>query len=317
MVFEVLSGIMRSGVLSLIVELLVPLMLITFVFGVAARALIFFTTKRQDWFAKEFERRVSKFIDKEEPGVSPDRSFYLLTKSLLEKTFYEIFEIRDRMGRRKKDRMMTLSDRVFMIRAGCAWIIKDILKQVKFLKWHDGNPKLLAITKTTFQQNPYFNRVFAIVPISGLNDLVSILPGMFVIGGIFGTFLGIVNGLPKLGGMSLEDAQMSKQVMDAFLFEVSFAMNSSIIGILLSVVMTLINTALSPEKVFTSMIERFESTLDLLWYRSNNNDYPVGVKEFDEHKDPVEALAEEAVASEVSKTERSRHLDVARKTKAS
>lgn len=317
MVFEILSKVMSSGALSFIVELLVPLMIGAFLLGVAARALIFYTIRRQDWFAMEFEKRVNKFIDKEEPGTSPNRSFYLLSKSLLEKTFYEVFEVRDRLARRKKDRMMTLSDRTFMIRSGCAWIIKDILKQVKFLKWHDGNPKLLNITKTTFQQNPYFNRVFAVVPISGLNDLVSILPGLFVVGGIFGTFLGIVNGLPKLGGMSLEDAQLSKQVMDSFLFEVSFAMNSSIIGIFLSVMMTLVNTVFSPDKVFTTMIERFESSLDLLWYRSDNNEYPHGTKSFDEHKDPVEALAEEAVSSEVLKTERTRQLDVAKKSKAS
>ncbi len=317
MVFKILSGIMSSGILHIAVELLVPFMLLVFTVGVVARTLIFYTVKRQDWFAKEFEKRASHFIDHEEPGTSPHRSFYVLTKSLLERTFYEVFEVRDRVARRKKDRMMTLTDRIFMIRSGCAWIVKDILKQTKFLKWHDGNPKLLAITKTTFQQNPYFNRVFAIFPISGLNDVVSILPGLFVIGGIFGTFLGIVNGLPKLGGMSLDDAQMSKQVMDGFLFEVSFAMNSSIMGILLSVLMTIVNTVLSPDKAFMGMVERFEGTLDLLWYRSDNNEYPKNAKSFDEHKDPAAALAEEAVSSEVSKTQRTRQLDVSTKTKAS
>ncbi len=317
MTSEVMKNMMSSDMLTMAVQILLPLMALTFVFGIAARWLIYFTVGRHEWFAREFEKRVNRFIEKEVPGEKTNTSFYLMTKKLLEKTYYEVFEIRERMKRRRNDKILTTGDRIFLIKPGCAWLVRDILKQLKFLRWHDNNPKLINITKNTFQQNPCFNKVFGLVPIGTLNDFVNILPGLFVIGGIFGTFLGIVNGLPKLGGMSLDDVERSKQVMDGFLFEVSFAMNSSIMGILFSVLMTVFNTLTSPEKLFVSMVDRFENSLDLLWYRSNNNDFPLGEDKFDENRDPSEVLAAESLQAELSKTGRKRDLDEVRKTKAS
>src|SRR5690606_19878879 len=137
------------------------------------------------------------------------------------------------------------------------------------------------------------------------------------IGGIFGTFMGIVNGLPKLGGMNLQDVEMSKQVMDQFLWEVSFAMNSSIIGIFLSVSMTFFNTIFSPDKLFVSLVDRFEASLDLIWYRSDNNNYTKELPAFDENKDPVEAMAEQSLNAEINKGVRNRNLDEVRKAKVS
>ena len=71
---------------------------------------------------------------------------------------------------------------------------------------------------------------------------------------------------------------------------------------LTSLAMHIVNTLFNPERVFGSMIDRFESALDLLWYRSDNNRFPSNSVAFDEHKDPSEALAEEAIKLETSKT---------------
>jgi hypothetical protein len=160
-----------------------------FVAGLFFRAIIYFTVRRHEWFAKEFEKRVNRYMEAEVPGKVKDVSFYVLSKRMLERTYYELFEVRDRMKRRKPDGVMSASDRIFLIRQGCAWLVRDILKQVKFLKWTEETPKLLNITKATFQHNPCFNRVFGVFPMEGLNELISILPGLFVVAGILGTFV--------------------------------------------------------------------------------------------------------------------------------
>ncbi|MCK6597507.1 MAG: hypothetical protein L6Q37_04020, partial [Bdellovibrionaceae bacterium] len=188
---------------------------------------------------------------------------------------------------------------------------------LKFLKWTQDTPKLLHITKATFHHNPCFNRVFGVFPISSLNDIVSILPGLFVVAGILGTFIGIAKGLPELGGMNLQDMDSTKNVMDRFLFEISYAMSSSIFGITFSLMLNFINVTFSPDRVFVSMIDRFESSLDLLWYRSDNNEYPSNEKPFDEHKDPQEALAEESIRLELAKGQRTREFDEIKKVKVS
>lgn len=272
-----------------------------FFVGFFFRAMIYYTVRRHEWFARELEKRVNRFIDSEVPGKVENVSFYVLSKKMLERTYYEVFEVRDRMKRRKPDSVMSLTDRVFLIRQGCAWLVKDILKQLKFLKWSEGNPKLLNITKATLQHNPCFNRVFGIFPMAGLNDLISILPGLFVVGGILGTFIGIAGGLQELGTMNLQDIENTKNIMDRFLHEISFAMVTSIVGIIFSLLSHITNVIFSPERSYVSMVDRLESALDLLWYRSDNNNFPDNEKPFDEHRDPVEALAEDALVKEINK----------------
>jgi len=292
-------------------------MAVGFVCGIFLRSMIYYTVRRHEWFSREFEKRVNRFMESETPGKVKDVSFYILSKKMLERTYYEIFEIRDRMKRRKPDTVMATSDRIFLVRQGCAWLVRDILKQVKFLKWTEETPKLLNITKATFQHNPCFNRVFGVFPMAGLNDVLGILPGLFVVTGILGTFIGISGGLGDLGGMNLQDLEATKAVMDKFLHEISYAMKSSIVGIVFSLLSHVFNTMMSPERAYVSMIDRFESALDLLWYRSDNNDYPSEERPFDEHKDAVEALAEDALTKEINKGTRTREMLEVRKPKAS
>lgn len=292
-------------------------MALGFVAGIFFRAMIYYTVRRHEWFSREFEKRVNRFMESEVPGKVNGVSFYVLSKKMLERTYYEVFEIRDRMKRRRPDAVMAWSDRLFLVRQGCAWLVKDILKQLKFLKWTEETPKLLNIAKATFHHNPCFNRVFGVLPMTALNDLIGILPGLFVVTGILGTFIGISGGLGDLGGMNLQDLESTKAIMDKFLHEISYAMKSSIVGIVFSLLSHVANTIMSPERAYVSMIDRFESALDLLWYRSDSNEYPTDEKPFDEHKDAVEALAEDALTKELNKGVRTREMLEVRKPKAS
>jgi hypothetical protein len=280
-----------------------------FAVAVVCRTLIYYTVRRHEWFAREFEKRVNKEIDADTPGRAKRASFYQIAKRYLERTYYESFEARDRFNRRRGDGVMALSDRIFLIKPGCAWLVRDLLKQLKFLKWTDETPKLQQITRATLHHNPCFNRVFGIFPIAALNDFLSILPGLFVVAGILGTFLGIKGGLASLGGMNLSDLETTKSIMDNFLHEIAFAMASSITGIVLSLALHVWNVFLSPDRVFVSLVDRFESALCLLWYRADNNEYPQGEKPFDENRDPVEALAEEALNLQIAKHARPQDLD--------
>lgn len=266
------------------------------------RWVIYYTVRRHEWFARQFEMRVLKFMDTEACKSMKNVSFFLLTKRLLEKSYYEAFAMRDRKNKESFDNVMSMNDRVFLVKQGSAWMVRDILKQLRYLKWSKETPKLQQITRATLHHNPCFNKVFGIFPMSGLNDLITILPGLFVVAGILGTFLGIKGGLVQLGGMDLNDVEGTKTIMDAFLHEISFAMASSIVGIAFSLSLHIFNVILSPERVFVSLVDRFESTMDLLWYRSDNNEVTNENDKFNENRDPVEALAEEALNLEIAKS---------------
>ncbi|MBX3039614.1 MAG: hypothetical protein KF789_02760 [Bdellovibrionaceae bacterium] len=282
------------------------------------RAMIWYTVRRHEWFAREFEKRVNNYVETQQPQAGSNVSFYVLSKRMLEKTYYEAFALRDRLHRRRGDNVMSMWDRVFLVKQGCAWLVKDLLKQIKFLKWTKETPKLQQITRATLHHNPCFNRIFGVLPMTAMNDFIAILPGLFVVAGILGTFVGIAGGLQELGGgMNLQDIENTKNVMDRFLYEISYAMKTSIAGIVFSLAAHILNVIMSPERVYVSLVDRMESSLDLLWYRSDNNDYASEDRPFDEHRDPVEALAEESVNAEVARHNRTRGLDDLRKVKAS
>lgn len=194
-------------------------------------------------------------------------------------------------------------------------MVKDLLRHLMYLRYNkDGRPKLLQIAKNSFQRNPCFSKVFGVLPGDLLTDMTNLLPGMFIVGGIFGTFLGIMKALPDLGSMDLSDVQGSKLIMDQFLLKVAFSMNTSILGIILSVVTSLVNTTFSPIKTFVETVDRLESSLDKIWNISTNNDLPKDIPQFDEHKDPIDALAEQAVDMEYAKAQR-RNGELSNETK--
>lgn len=279
-----------------------PLMLGVFVVGAVLRILVYQTVKRHEWFAREFEDRVTEFMNKELDHKRENVSFFVVTKRLLEKTYYEVFEKREVVRGKNPDKMMTAADRIFLVKMGCAWLVHDILKQVRYLKYGTQPPKLVNITKSTLAKNPAFNRVFGWIPAVSTNDLLNVLPGLLVIGGIFGTFLGVMNGLPELGGMDLNEPEKTKTIMDRFLVDISLSMGASVTGILLSVMLTVINTLFSPERLFVDIVDRFENSLDLLWNYSHSNEVPTGLKPFNEHEDPSEALASASLAQEIERS---------------
>lgn len=278
-------------------EILLPCMVTFFVLAVTLRVLIYYTVKREEWFAKEFSKRVRKFMDARDDKA--EQSFYVISKRLLEITFYEVFEIRSILKRRNPDAIMTLTDRVFLVQQGSARIVSDMLRQIKYLKWGD-RPKFLEISNNTLRNNPCFNRVFGMIPVSTFNDFLNTLPGLFIVGGIFGTFLGIMKALPELGGMNVSDVEGSKLIMDTFLMKIAFSMSSSSIGILLSVCMGLVNTFFSCEKIYMDTVERFENDFDILWSMSSSNKLPVDISTFDADRDPIEVLSEDLIAKELN-----------------
>lgn len=286
-----------DGVVVFATDLLMPVMAIFFIMAISLRCLIYYTVRREDWFSKEFTKRVKKFQDARTEAA--DQSFYVVCKRLLEITYYEVFEVRAIMKRRNPDAIMTVTDRIFLVQQGSARMVTDILKHIKYLKWGE-RPKFLEISNSVLRNNPCFNRVFGIIPVGVFNDFLNTVPGLFIVGGIFGTFLGIMKALPELGGMNLSDVEGSKLIMDNFLLKISFSMSTSIIGIILSVSMSLANTFFSCEKAYMETVERLENELDTLWNMSSNNKLPSQVSTFEADRDPIEVLSEDLIAKELS-----------------
>ena len=281
---------------------LIPGMVMVFCIAVMLRILVHFTVSRELWFAKEFYKRAHAYLDERNPEES-NMSFYIAMKANLEKTYYELFVVRAYMKRRNPDVVMDFTDRFFLIQEGCARLVKETLRQVKHLRYQKDRPRFIEMTKNVFDNNVCFKKIMGLIPVQATHDVLNILPGVFIIGGIFGTFLGIMGALPELGGMKLEDPDQAKMIMDEFLSKIAFSMSTSIIGIIISVIMTFLNTLFDPEKLFLKTINKYENTMELLWDSCDNNELPKNLEDFNEHKDPIEALAQDAVSKKSNKPE--------------
>lgn len=289
---------MVDGVVVFATDLLMPTMVAFFVGALILRVLTWYTVKREYWFSHEFSKRVRKFMELRDD--KSEQSFFIICKRLMEITYYELFEVRAIMKRRNPDAIMTITDRIFLVQQGAALIVTDTLKQIKYLKYNNDRPKFIDISNNVHANNPCFNRVFGLIPVNISNDFLNTVPGLFIVGGIFGTFLGIMKALPELGGMNLSDVEGSKLIMDNFLLKISFSMSTSIVGIVFSVGMGLANTFFSSEKVYMNAVEKFERDLDLLWNISASNKMPAEVHNFEAERDPIEVLAEDLISKELN-----------------
>lgn len=273
-------------------DYLMPLLLVTFLVAVIVRLLISFVVSRQKQFVGQFCKRVhEEIID----NPSSTGSFFVIVKKFLSKTYFEHFELRAKYKRRNKDHIMSLSDRIFLIQDGVLILIDDFLKNVRYLDKEDRQiPNFHTISTNVFSSNPVFNRLLGVFSIGRCNDLLNILPNIFIVAGIFGTFLGIMKALPELTGIDLTNAEASKAVIDEFLIKISFALTTSILGIFLSITMTFLNTILSPETKYVEVIDSFKSATDILWNKSRNNE--------ECEEDKIHDASEAEVAFEVAIT---------------
>jgi len=261
---------MINLVVAYATDYLMPLLLVGFVLAVIARLLITVTIHRQKRFVKEFCKRVHQDIA---ANPDPHGSFYNHVKRALTRTYFETFELRQRYKRRNEDHIMTVGDRVFLIQDGIIRLIDDFLQHIRYLKKNSGHqPDFHEISNSVFGSNPIFNRVLGIFSLSRTNDVLNILPSIFIVGGIFGTFLGIMKALPELTAMDITNAEASKVVIDNFLIKISFALSTSILGIVLSIFMSFMNTLLSPTNTYVEIVDAFNSASEILWNKSENNE---------------------------------------------
>lgn len=278
-----ISSFVVTHLIDMISGIIMPAMLAIFILGVLTRFLVFYTVRSELRFAREFEKRVKKHFT--DPSSQKVDSFFMLTKALIEKTFHEVFELRARFKRRNMDHVMVVTDRLFLVQDGVTFVLRDTLRQIQYLRREGFPPKLVEVSRNVFDANPVFNKVLGVFPANITNELVNILPGLFIIGGIFGTFLGISKGLSGLGGMDLSDIEKSKQIMDQFLILISQAMVKSIIGIGLSVVMSLINTVFSAEATYFDVVNRFSAALEVIWNETTTNTIDLAAMEEKASKD--------------------------------
>ncbi len=252
---------------------LIPVMCGAFVIGATFKICLYFLKKSQLSFVKQIEKKIyMSLIEREKvlPQVeATKKNFQALTTELLNVAYYELYELKVEKMRRKLDYVTALSDRLFLLLEGAKRLTQDLSTQLRYHRQDDTLPDFTEITSYVTTANPSYNRLFGIFANRSLSSFIGILPGLFVIGGIFGTFVGIMQGLPELSHMDLTSPENTKKTMDLFLINISYSMNTSLVGIFLCVLMNVLNTVFDCDDIEEEFSNKLKSCLILTWKESH------------------------------------------------
>lgn len=124
-------------------------------------------------------------------------------------------------------------------------------------------PNFNDLAERIMEKEDKWNKLLGFFPIGPISRLIDILPGLFVVLGIFGTFIGISMALPRIAEMDFNNLEGSGAILTQFVLSVTYAMKTSIAGILFSLITTLLN-AIAPvrglrQRTFKKVSQCFEN----------------------------------------------------------
>jgi len=129
------------------------------------------------------------------------------------------------------------------------------------------SPNFTDLTRRVLDEDRQWKTVLKVVPVDMLARLLDILPGLFIVGGIFGTFIGITSALPMIAQIDLGNLDEATPILNTFVSNIAFAMNTSIAGILCSVVLTILNAMFPLSSVRIEVRNTLARSFEFIWYR--------------------------------------------------
>lgn len=140
-------------------------------------------------------------------------------------------------------------------------------------------PDFKELSTRVLNQDPFWKNIVIIVPVDTLQRILGIMPGLFIIGGIFGTFIGITAALPMIATIDLSDLDAAGPILNQFVANIAYSMKTSIAGIIYSVILTLLNTLFPLASVRIEIREGLARTFEHIWTRIHKDKLTPGEQE--------------------------------------
>jgi hypothetical protein len=218
-------------------------------------------------FTREIELNVER--DKEEGKSVGDVDHYI--SDILGRVGKKLPDRSVRFGGKKKGeqpkdeqdgkRVLSLRDYV----SGKQGLITNIQAESSVFH-HQTPPNFTELTHRIMSQDPDWTNVMKHFKIDGVTRMIDILPGLFIVFGVFGTFIGISMALPEIANIDFNDLDKSADTLMAFVLNVTYAMKTSIAGIFFSLILTVLNTMYPIKETRYRVFKKVETSLQMLWY---------------------------------------------------
>jgi hypothetical protein len=244
------------------------------------------SSKRNDAYFSTLAREITVSIekDKENKVIIKDIETYL------GKFFAEISEkLPNRSLRFKKAKSLPNNKNLISIDGylnGRENFV-NILKGESGVFYCETPPNFSELTQRILGQDKHWTTLFKHLPIDGISRMIDIMPGLFVVFGVFGTFVGISIALPEIAKIDFSNIDSSGETLTRFVLNTAYAMETSLAGIVFSVLTTFMNTMYPIKEVRNRIHKKIETSLQTLWYHIN-----VSTKDNDELTLTLKALRE-------------------------
>ena len=126
-------------------------------------------------------------------------------------------------------------------------------------------PNFTELADRIMKQDKHWTTLLGHIPIEGVSRMIDILPGLFIVLGVFGTFIGISMALPEIARIDFNNLEASGIILSNFVTSVTYAMKTSIAGIFFSLILTILNTLFPIKSRRYSTFKKVETSLQTLW----------------------------------------------------
>jgi hypothetical protein len=215
----------------------------------------FFTLTREIVVTIEKEKEQKISIDNVENYISD------LMGRISKKIPNRTLRMETREKAEKKETLISLQDYV----GGKSGFLTNIQSESSIFHCKTP-PNFTELTHRLLSQDEKWNKLIGPIPLEGVSRLIDILPGLFIVFGVFGTFVGISMALPEIANIDFNNLDTSGSTLTKFVLNTTFAMKTSIAGIFFSVILTMLNTFSPIKDVRGRIFKQVETTMHALWY---------------------------------------------------
>lgn len=127
-------------------------------------------------------------------------------------------------------------------------------------------PNFGQLTERILNDDKNWSKVFGFFPVDGVTRILDVLPNIFIVLGVFGTFVGISMALPEIAQINFSNLETSGEILSRFVKNVAFSMDTSIVGIIYSLGLTLLNTLFPVDASRQGTFEKVENVVETLWF---------------------------------------------------
>lgn len=261
---------MLAQILAVATDYLLILMSVSLGMGLLARYFAYRSSRDDQAYYSTFTREVEKKIQEDSENERYVSHVDEYIDEILNRTSAKLPERKLRSFKREKTeekrglpgaRVSSVNEYV----GGKNSLIHGLQSESHIFKGHHP-PNFEDVTSRIMEKDLHWMKLKGILPIDKVARMIDALPGLFIVIGIFGTFLGISNALPQIAGIDFNNFEGSSGVLSAFVLDIAFAMKTSIAGILCSITLSLINTLFPIMSIREDISRSVETTLENLWY---------------------------------------------------